>query len=239
MPSSPLAIVTGASSGVGRETALLLAEANYKVQLVGRNRSRLDEAAASANARAADKVTCNAVVADICSAEACRTLIQQTEATFGRIDVLLNVAGYASLTPLEQINEPTWRKVIDTNLSSVVHLTSAVWPVFTRQGSGMIVNVSSLASFNPFPHFSMYASAKAGLNMFTHCTANEGESINVRCVCIAPGAIETTMLRSLFDEETVPTTSTLSPRQVAKFIRDHIVGTRAFKSGETIQLPSP
>jgi NAD(P)-dependent dehydrogenase (short-subunit alcohol dehydrogenase family) len=85
----------------------------------------------------------------------------------------------------------------------------------------------------------MYASAKAAVNMFTLCTAREGAAIGVRAVALAPGAVETSMLRGLFDEKAIPHDKTLTPEQVATVIRDCLTGARRFTSGETIPVPSP
>ncbi len=98
-----------------------------------------------------------------------------------------------------------------------------------------MVNVSSMASIDPFPGFSIYAASKLAVNMFTRCIAQEG----LRAVAIAPGAVETPMLRGLFDESVIPRDKALDPAEVAKVIVDCITGNRAFESGEVITVPSP
>jgi len=133
-------------------------------------------------------------------------------------------------------------QVIDTNLTSVVHLTAAVWPHLRKSdehAGGVIVNVSSMASFDPFPGFALYAAAKIGVNMFTLCTGREGAEHGIRAVCIAPGAVETSMLRGLFDESVIPPDKALSPDAVAACIADCITGRRDYESGETIEFASP
>ena len=116
----------------------------------------------------------------------------------------------------------------------MVHLTAMVWPTFRERGGGIIVNVSSMASVDPFPGFSIYAAAKTGLNMFTQVTADEGKTLGISAVAVAPGAVETPMLRSLFDEQTIPVENTLPPQRIADVICDCITGDRSFESGETI-----
>jgi NAD(P)-dependent dehydrogenase (short-subunit alcohol dehydrogenase family) len=96
-----------------------------------------------------------------------------------------------------------------------------------------------MASFDPFPGLAIYAAAKVAINMFTHCIAQEGEKIGVKSVCVAPGAIETPMLRGLFGKDVLPTEKTLDPKEVAGFIVDCITGKRGFKSGETVVMASP
>ena len=237
MSEAKVAVVTGAGSGVGRATAILLGQAGYAVALVGRRKEPLEETAGMIGRGGGAEAA--VISADVSQPEPAQRAIAQAQARFGRIDALANVAGYAQLGPIDAITPPDWRQTIDTNLSSIVYLTTAVWPIFRRQHQGVVVNVSSMASLDPFPGFAMYASAKAAVNMFTRCSAREGEPLGVKVVAVAPGAVETPMLRAVFDQKTIPPEKALAPEQVGAVIRDCITGTRGFHSGETIQLPSP
>lgn len=238
-PHPPAAIVTGAGSGVGRATAALLAEAGYSVLLVGRTISKLDEAAEQIAAVYPQAPAARPLAADVSTDEAGKAIVDAALAHFGRIDALCNIAGHAPLGPIDKINAVEWRKTIDTNLTSVVLLTAACWPTFRRQKAGLIVNVSSMASVDPYPGFAMYAPAKVAVNLFTRITANEGKKLGIRAVAIAPGAIETPMLRSIFSTKQLPIDKTLKPEEVGSVIRGCLTGTRGFESGETILLPSP
>lgn len=233
------AIVTGAGSGIGRATSILLARSGYHLTLVSRSRDKLEETADLAAQTAAPGVACFVAPTDLRDVTATRTLARQTFERFGRLDAIANVAGDAPMMPIEKVTPDAWRYCIDVNLSAVVHLTASAWPIFHAQGGGVIVNVSSMASIDPFPGLAIYAAAKAGLNMFTQCTAQEGQPIGVKAVAIAPGAVETPMLRVLFDEDTISPSKTLDPAEVAQVIVDCITGQRAFEPGETIALPSP
>ena len=239
MANHRVAIVTGAGSGIGRATGILLARSGYHLTLVSRSRDKLEETADLAGQTAAPGVACFVAPTDLRDVTATSTLAQQTFERFGRLDAIANVAGDAPMMPIEQVTPDAWRYCIDVNLSAVVHLTASAWPIFRAQGSGVIVNISSMASIDPFPGLAIYAAAKAGLNMFTQCTAQEGQPIGVKAVAIAPGAVETPMLRALFDEDTIPPNNTLDPDEVAKMIMDCITGERAFEPGETIAMPSP
>ena len=233
MNNEQVAIVTGAGSGIGRAVAVQLGAEGYCVVLVSRGRAGLE-----ATAEAVDGETF-VYPADVTDTDVVTTLTEDVLASFGRIDALVNVAGYAELLPIEHVTAEHWRKTIDVNLSAPVLLTAAVWPTFKKQRSGIVVNVSSMASVDPFPGFATYAAAKIGLNMFTNCTATEGEPIGVKAVAVAPGAVETPMLRAIFDETMIPADKALSPDAVAEVIRDCITGAREFQNGETIVLPSP
>lgn len=241
MADAKTAIVTGAGSGIGRETALLLAGAGYDVALVARTEATLRQTVERiAAAHPAPERRRTLVLAeDLCDPAAPRRIVDRTLAAFGRIDALCNVAGTAPLQPIEAITPDIWRRNIDINLSAPVLLTAAAWPTFQKQRRGVVVNVSSMSSIDPFPGFSIYAAAKIGLNMFTRTTADEGKPINVRAVAIAPGAVETPMLRQNFDHSFIPADKTLAPAAVAAVIRDCVTGARSFQPGEVIVLPSP
>lgn len=235
MTASPTAIITGAGSGIGQATAEILAAAGYRLVLVGRSEEKLNETAARIAAHGVETLV---LTADITQADECHRIVQSTIETFGQLNALANVAGYAALLPIAKVTEDIWRGNIDTNLSAVVHLTAAAWPHLKVQG-GVIVNVSSMASIDPFPNFAIYAAAKAAVNMFTKCTASEGAKQNIKAVAIAPGAVETPMLRSMFNEKMIPKSKALSPAEVGQVIADCITGQRTFNSGETIALKSP
>lgn len=239
MPDLKVAIVTGASSGVGRATAIRLYNQGYHVVLTARTVSRLIETEKLLGDRSRGDNKSLIVPADLADPTAGSLIIAQTLEQFGRIDVLANVAGYAPRLPINQIEPDILRQCINVNLSGPVLLTAAAWPTLCEQQGGLIINVSSLASLDPIDCFNIYATSKAGLNMFTHCTAQEGAEVGIRAVCIAPGAIETPMLRKLFDTESISKDQTLNPDQVAEFIEDCVMGTRHFDSGKTITLPSP
>ncbi|MCC6580351.1 MAG: SDR family oxidoreductase [Phycisphaeraceae bacterium] len=226
-------LVTGAGSGIGLATAKLLAQSGYAVALVGRTVSKLETVAAT--------ITSPTLVlpADVTDPADCHHVVDQVMRRWGRLDALANVAGDAPNLPLDKVTPDVWRRCIETNLGAVVHLTAAAWPCFRQRKAGVVVNVSSMASISPFPGFAIYAAAKAGLNMYTRCAATEGMAFGVKTVAIAPGAVETPMLRGIFSETAVPKDRALSPYAVAQVIVDCITGDRDFASGETITVPSP
>ncbi len=237
MSEPKIAIVTGAGSGIGRSTALLLAEAGFAVVLVGRTESTLQETVKLIEAETPDAATL-VHPADVSQEPAVQGLIDAVIGKFGRIDAIANVAGYAPLGPIARLDTAEYRKCLAVNLDSVVFMTRAAWPVFKKQKSGFIANVSSMASVDPFTGFNVYGAAKAAVNLFTRATADEGQRINLNAVAIGPGAVETPMLRANFSEKAIPTDMTLDPAEVAAVLRDCITGERDFEPGETILLPS-
>jgi len=162
--------------------------------------------------------------------------VERTEKEFGRIDLIVNNAGIAPMLSIEQTSIEQFHAVIDTNLSAAFYLSKAVWPIFRRQGGGVIVNVSSLAARDPFPGFAAYGAAKAGLNLLGLSLAREGATIGIRVHTIAPGAVETGLLRSLFSSEQLPAEQALDPAEVAKLIGQCAAGDLRFTSGEVIWM---
>lgn len=234
MDEQPVAIVTGAGSGIGRAAALRLAAAGYAVVLAARGRASL-EAVAEQIGGGADTLI---VPTDVAEPDDVRRLVERTVECFGRVDAVVNNAGFAALSTIAQTTPQRWRSTVDVNLSGPVLLTAAAWEHLAKRG-GVVVNVSSMATRDPFPGLWTYATAKAGLEMFTRCIATEGAEANIRAAAILPGAVETPMLRSAFDEQALPKDKTLDPDAVAAVIADCVTGRRPFEPGEQILVPSP
>ena len=220
--NSPVAIITGASRGIGRATAEQLLRSGWRVAAVARSASTAHGVLAIAH--------------DIKTSNACRAVVTETIAAFGRIDALVNNAGYAPLLPLEQTTDDVWHDAIHVNLSAPFWLSRVCWPIFKMQGGGVIVNVSSAAARDPFAGFIAYGAAKAGLNNLGLSLAREGAKDNIRVHTIAPGATETEMFRALPGMASFPQDATMSPDDVARVIVQCITGELAHTSGEVIYL---
>ncbi len=227
-----MAIITGAGSGIGRATAIALSEAGYAVVLAGRDEAKLGETAAKIGGAAMVLIQ----PTDVCDPVACAALVNTAADQYGRIDALVNNAGFGLLTSITQIDDATWRQILDTNLSAALYLTRAAWPIFRTQRRGVVVNVSSMSSIDPYPGLGLYGVAKIGLNMLTKITADEGAAAGIRAVAIAPGAVDTPMLRSVFDYKSIPKGAALEPADVAAVIRDCITGKRKFEPAELITV---
>jgi len=237
-PARKTAIVTGASSGVGRDTATLLAEATYAVVMVARDEAKLN-AAVGLIRDDIPGAELEVVPADVSQPDAVRAAVGRAVEKYGGVNVVANVAGSAPLQPIDKITDEGLAACLAVNLNSVVYITRAVWPVMKRAGGGVICNVSSLSAFDPFTGFNIYGAAKAGVNLFTKATAAEGKRAGIKAVAVAPGAIETPMLRANFSEKAIPAEKTLDPMVVAQLIVDLLTGRRKFDPGETIQVPGP
>lgn len=228
-----VALVTGAGSGIGRETATLLSAHGFTVVLLGREESKLRGTVARL------KGPHRLHSCDVSDPRRLIEVIAATLAGFGHIDVLINNAGYAPSMNIDEHTPEILRRTFDTNSLAPAVAISRVWSAMQNAGGGRIINVSSMSAFDPFPGFFAYAASKAALNMLTKVAAKEGAVFGIRVFGIAPGAVETPMLRTIVSPGELPRERTLSPEQVAQVIVQCAMGERDAQSGETILLPSP
>jgi NAD(P)-dependent dehydrogenase (short-subunit alcohol dehydrogenase family) len=223
------ALITGAGRGIGRAAAVELAAGGYELALLSRNESELKQTAVLAGRGLV-------IPTDVTKPEQIDDAIRKTVDAFARLDAIVHCAGLAPVRSIEQMSIDEWRRVIDTNLSAAFYLCRAAWPIFRMQHAGVIVNISSEASRDPFAGFTAYGSAKAALNLFSRCAAREGQEIGVRVHTIAPAAVETAMFRQILTPQQYPTEKTLSPHDVAKLIAQCVRGDLRYASGEVIYL---
>jgi 3-oxoacyl-[acyl-carrier protein] reductase len=227
--STPTVLITGAGRGIGRAAAIELASLGYEPLLVSRTESELRETAQLAGRG-------QIFTADISNPDEAQSLVEHAFASASRLDAIVHCAGLAPMRSIAQMTPNQWQAVIDTNLSSAFYLCHAAWPIFKSQKNGVIVNISSESSRDPFDGFAAYGAAKAGLNLFGRVAAREGSMHGIRVHTIAPGAVETRMLRELLTTEQYPPEQAMSPADVAKVIAACVTGTLQYTSGEVIFL---
>ncbi|BCI55670.1 oxidoreductase [Mycolicibacterium litorale] len=183
-----VAVVTGGGTGIGRASALVLAEHGADVVLAGRRSEPLEETAAEIEALGRRVL---AVRTDVMKADECRTLVDTTIAELGHLDVLVNHAGGGATKALMTWTDDEWQHALDLNLSSAWYLSRAAAEPMLAQGKGAIVNISSGAGLLAMPQAPAYAAAKAGLNNLTGSMAAAWTRKGVRVNCIACGAVRT------------------------------------------------
>lgn len=203
-------IITGASRGIGRATALTLADAGARVVAVARTLSGLEQTRALIEDRGA---ACDIAVADVGNYDAVADLISSTKRDFGQIDVLINNAGVAPSSKMEDYDVRVFDNMMATNCHGVFYATRAIWPIFIEQGGGRIVNISSVAAVDPFLGFQAYGASKAWVSTFTQALAEEGRAHNIQVHAVAPGAVDTKMLRDVFPD--FPVEQCLPPEEIA------------------------
>ncbi len=215
-PSTQLrAIITGASSGIGKATALAFAKAGIKLALVSRASHKLS---AVVDAVTALGVEAKSYPLDLAEITLVKDQIAAIAEDFGAIDILVNNAGMGYTNSLEATPLADWQQVIDLNLTSVFQCIQGILPSMRDRNSGIIINVASIAASNAFPGWGAYSVSKAGLVALTKTLAIEERANGIRAVIISPGAVNT----SIWDTDTVKADfnrqAMLSPEIVAQSI---------------------
>jgi 3-oxoacyl-[acyl-carrier protein] reductase len=224
-----LALVTGASRGIGRAIATGLAAAGADV-VIG-YRSGKDEAE-----QLASELGARAIQADVSSSEEARRLVEEA----GDVDVLVNNAGLTRDGLLARMSDEDWRIVIETNLSSVFYTCRAVTRPMMRKRSGAIVNVSSVVGVHGNWGQANYAASKAGIIGFTKSLARELGSRNIRANVVAPGYVKTRLTEVLPEEataamvENTPLARVAEPEEVAGAVRFLASDEASFITGEVL-----
>jgi NAD(P)-dependent dehydrogenase (short-subunit alcohol dehydrogenase family) len=190
-----VALVTGASSGIGRAAAIALAGEGAGVTVAGRDRPRVEETAARVRERGGEAL---ALVADVRREDDMERAVRETLDAFGRLDVLIASAGRgATRGPRAVVQMPAdeWDEIIDTNLKGVFLSNRAVLPAMIRQRSGTILNVSSArGATGATPYAAAYAASKHGLMGLTAALAEEMRAYNVRVMALLPDATDTPLI---------------------------------------------
>ena len=223
------AIVTGGTAGIGLATARRFIEQGWRVLIVGRDQGRLGDALNELGGKA------QGCRADVGSPDGPSIIVAACMKAFGRLDALVNNAGVAPLVPLAQHTPQLIEQCFATNAVGPAKLIIAAWPHLSVT-RGRVVNVSSMATRDPYPGFFGYAASKAGVELMVRSIAKEGVSAGIKAFAVAPGATETAMFRALFDESTVPSEDVLDPAEVAELIVECATGQRDEDNGLAIEI---
>jgi NADP-dependent 3-hydroxy acid dehydrogenase YdfG len=191
-------LITGASSGIGEATARRLATRRTFLVLAARRLDRLEQLALELTATGAQVHIAATDVTDRASVEAC---VQQALREFGRIDVLVNNAGVAHLSMVEQLRYAEWMTMIDVNLKGALNMLDAVLPYMMARRQGHVVNVSSLAGRKVFPGGAVYSLTKFGLRALSEGLKQELTApYNIRVTVLEPGTVKTEFVQHVADE---------------------------------------
>jgi len=183
-----VALITGASRGIGFAVARRLGLMGARVAICGRDQAKLGQAATSLRGGGIETL---AIPADVAHADQISALVQKTQQELGPIDILVNNAGAGVFGPFHEFGEADWDTVLDTNLKSVFLACRAVAPEMIRRQTGHIINISSLAGKNTFANGAIYCASKWGLMGLTGSMAEDLRGQGIRVSAICPGSVAT------------------------------------------------
>ena len=211
-------IVTGGSEGVGAAAARLFAEAGANLMLVARNRKNLEAIAAELR----DKARVSVFPMDVSDADSCADMVKKTLFEFGRIDVLVNNAGFHVRGDVESATADELARTIDVNLRAPIVLTRLVLPHIREAGGGAIINVASLAGRTPVPGSAAYSASKFGLRAFAFSLAEKIRDSGIKLAVVSPGPIATQFILDDIDKTSDLTFSQpmSSAEEVAQVVLD-------------------
>lgn len=190
-------VITGASSGIGEETASLLAENGAKLVLGARRIDKLEEIQQKIGNNVSIQKT------DVTNADDVNTLIETAYNDFGRVDVLINNAGLMPQSFLDKNKQDEWNQMIDVNIKGVLYGIGAALPYMRKQNSGHIINLASVAGHAVFPGSAVYSGTKYAVRAITEGLRQEESTVgsNIRTTILSPGAIDTELTDHISDQE--------------------------------------
>ena len=195
-----VAIITGASSGIGEATARRLAESGARVVLAARRVERLEALAADIERRDGAALV---APTDVTDERSVQRLARTALDAFGRIDILINNAGIMPLSPISKLKVEEWDRMIDVNIKGVLYCIAATLPTMLEQGSGHIINLSSVAGRRSFPSGTVYSATKFAVRAISQGLRLELSPIEgIRVTDIEPGVVATELTHHITDKET-------------------------------------
>ena len=230
-----VAVVTGASSGIGEACAIAFVEKGAKVVLAARRVERLASLVERLEGMGGEAL---AVATDVTDEAAVQNLFDSAVTRFGTIDVVINNAGIADSTPVDQMSLALWHQVIDTNLTSAFLCSRAAFRVMKGKGRGRIINIGSISARVPRQHSPAYAASKWGLDGLTRSLAIDGREHNIAASIFHPGIVATEIAPGAVK---LPDNFAASPKDIADVIihmcdiPDHL----NFYEGMVVQIDLP
>jgi NADP-dependent 3-hydroxy acid dehydrogenase YdfG len=232
--------ITGASSGIGEATALLLAERGAKIILGARRSDRLEALAARIAAAGGEVVQART---DVRRREDVSDLVTLGCERYGKLDVLVNNAGVMPISPLDELRVEDWEAMIDVNIKGVLYGIAAALPVFRQQGSGHFVNIASVSAFRVVPNQSVYAGTKMAVRAISEGLRQEAGD-NLRVTIISPGLTQTNFADSMTNPavkaqlEESRDTIAMPPQAIARAIAFAIEQPADIDVGEVVVRPT-
>ena len=235
-----IVVISGAARGIGRSVAIELASEGANISF--------NFLKSSKDARDLEKeiknfgVNVKSFQTDIKDYNAVKSWVDNTKELFGGIDIVINNAGMIKDRALALMEPDDWHEVINTNLDGTFNLTRAAIVTFIKQKSGVVINITSVSGIVGLPRQTNYAASKAGIIGFTKSLAKEVASYNIRVNAVAPGFIETDLLKDLKEEyksqimKQIPLNRLGRPEEVAKVVKFLVSDKANYITGQTIVI---
>lgn len=192
-----VALITGSSSGIGEAIALALAAEGAKVALAARRIERLEELVKRISKDGGQAMS---ITADVSDEAQVREMVSKTQSQLGRVDILVNCAGVMLTGAIGGANTQDWRQMINLNLLGLMYATHAALDCMHAQGSGDIVNISSIAGRISGANFGVYCASKFGVTAFTEALRQEELKNNIRVIVVEPGTVKTELSSHITNE---------------------------------------
>lgn len=237
-----VALITGGNAGIGEAIAKLFARESAAVVITGRRKDQLERVAGEIKRQGGRALTVTGSVTDETHV---REAVAQTVRTFGRLDILINNAGIGDFgKKIHEMDDATWLRVLDVNITGVFRMTRAAIPEMLKAGGGVVINISSIASLVGIPLLPAYAASKGALDALTRAIAVDYAAQGIRCNVVNPGLIETPMAESLLSNPAqmaevlshYPIARPGKPEEVAKMVLYLASDDAAWVTGSTFTI---
>lgn len=207
-----VALLTGASRGIGKAIALELARLGYNLAIVGRDAESLEKVAAEA-----EGVKILPIVADLSQVQSAKHVVEETAKALGGIDLLVNCAGIPQKGPFTDVSPQQWDEVFAVNARAPFFICQAALPYLIKSPKPIVINISSVVGFKGYINQSVYASSKHALAGFTKVFAKEVQPYGIRVHLISPGGVATEMVTKMRPD--IDPAELIQPEEIAEIVR--------------------
>lgn len=237
-----VAFITGAGSGIGREIAKLLASRSLKLAVADINLAGAEETVSLIKENGGDAA---AVFCDVANLESVKQAVKETLTLFGKIDVLVNNAGWDKVEPFLKSEPETWKKIIDINLMGQIHTCKEILPLMIENGYGKVVNIASDAARVGSSGEAVYSAAKGGVVALTKTLAREMARYKINVNCVAPGPSDTPLFKEIGSynegiaaalEKAIPFRRLAQPEDIAGAVAYFVSDEAKYVTGQTLSV---
>ena len=207
-----IALLTGASRGIGRAIALELADLGFDLALVGRDQASLEETASLIPGTQVSLIT-----ADLSDPDSAKYIVERTVSAFGGLDLLVNCAGVPQKGPFTEVTPEDWDRVFAVNARAPFFICQAALEPLKKSSKPMVINIASVVGFKGYINQSVYSSSKHALTGFTKVFAKEVQPFGIRVHLISPGAVATEMVRKMRPD--IDPSELIQPEEIAEIVR--------------------